>query len=634
MFSKYLLQTVLLFLQSDEIWITKYDWYCLGNVTQKYFHTHTLLIFFDRNDIHEPNLVLFQHQKPVYVYTNQYLISWENGLNVDVDVVLVKYTFGLLPFFPVLRFTPIQIRKMLVMSSYTYGNRPDILWRLHQVINLVALFPYNRTSSIMRTIFPYTRNLSPGIPEIIDLGYCEDVLNRNVDLYPQKVPEHFNGVPLIVTTDFFEGILTPTKFMLNYFEFGGPQFKLINSIVQKLGATLLQEELEDDFFIYDFEHRAMLYSEAHFDGCGFTPTYYQGDFVFAAPTPGPNLFSSLYSGFGTLTWLLAFTAVTLMALLTAAVCQIPEKIANNYSVADVLRTAFGNAVVGRPQYFISFKTIVIIFELYSLHIIWFYQINALKNLFHGSFEKPIRTLQDAADRNLTLYAAEEAFNLYTRLDNLTYWPESWSNIFPEDKMKLFHDTPLWEDREDALREVTENKTAIFYDLKHDVIELFIGLYANESYLSRNYQFMDVPYDSRGYMFCMSKHHPLLPVVSRYVQFVVEAGIFNHWVKSSIFIDKISEKNVQNPLTMLQMPPAFYVVCILLALASFLFLCEVTFFRITTFTTRSRELNTSLKVRRKHLNELITVYADAELIAKRRVHYNLTSNIKNIYKGNN
>jgi len=255
----------------------------------------------------------------------------------------------------------------------------------------------------------------------------------------------------------------------------------------------------------------------------FSPCYFQGENTLAVPTPNPEIFSSLYAGFGTLAWTLILSALLTMSLFVFVVGTISHQ---SYSVSDVLRTAFGNSVIGQPMHFISFKITVIVFELYSLHIISFYQMNSLSNLFLGSFEKPIITLQDAADKKLRMYVSDQL--IYESSFYFENQPDTWNAVFENGLHHLYRH---WSEENDdlMLKEVTENKTAIFFDLKQNIVFRYREIYPNTP-LSTKFIFLNHPIPKDYYTFLMPFNHCLQSNVSRYILYITEAGLFDQWVK--------------------------------------------------------------------------------------------------------
>jgi len=436
------------------------------------------------------------------------------------------------------------------------------------LLNVVIMVGHSESDATLFSWSPYT-DCSANKPPLQAVDYCSwGTFINNTNLYPNKVPLQLNQCPVRISA-----YIGPPFTMLINNLITGPQTALTAAILEKLNITLFSNlntftppvnstELLVKRLV-DIHYSTQLISVENFERACLTPSYFQGEFVIVVPTPKSDIFSCLYSGFSSETWCLIIVAIISMLIFVSVVDVVSRQ---TYSVADVLRTAFGNSVIGRPMHFVSFKIIVIIFELYSLHIIWFYQINSLSNLFRGSFEKPIKTLQDAADKELTLFYSWHKSNFFNRTEH-----DAWNKI-----SKFWYPT-----YDPDLAQISEKKSAMWFELKQYIIYYFKELYPNTP-LSTKINFIKKPIALEHFTLLMPVNHPLCPLISRNVLIVFESGIFNYWVKWITYIEKFADIKTEEPLTLLHMQPVFYILLLFHSIAVLIIVFEMSSkFRVLT-----------------------------------------------------
>jgi len=564
-----LLQTVI-WLNYGSNWVSDSDWACIGSLTEKYLQSKYRVLFLDEENIQfHPVLI---KEKPVYIITNPEKGFIDFGIEDVIDTVIIR---------DFVNETELNRRgyknKVIFVTSSDQLNMSKILWERCRALDVVTMST-NEYESNFFSWSPYVNCTKIGE---VDLSYQDSCKNGKfklgVDLYPNKVPENLNKCPLYIAYGYQSSYDTPSISLLNFYNFEGPHNKLIHLIVKKLNATLHAATTDFD----DFFQKAGKLDILTFIEYGITCILFQGEFVLAVPTPNQDLFSSLYSGFSSLIWSLILLALCTMLLFVSLTDFLSEKGIQSYKLSDVIRATLGNSVVGRPRYFKTFNAIVIIFELYSLHIIWFYQITSLSNLFYGSYERPIETVQDAADKKLTMYVNEWTTYVGSRYFNRDRI-KAWNEIFHNGRLDYLLQ---YENTSEILKEVSESKTAMLFDLKQDIINQFRKVYPNVA-LTTKFLIMKPEIALEQYTFCMTpSSHPLLPIVSRYVSYIVQAGLYDHWAQSVSHIEKYEQLNVQRPLNMAHVQPVFYVVLIFLSLSILLFIAETVYKTLKLKTTR-------------------------------------------------
>jgi len=537
----------------DSTWVSESDWKCLGSITKIYFTTESRVILLDQENPQFYNILL--QDTPFYIYND--FESWRydlfNELSNKVDFVIIRYSQNDTMFSFLTRAKTIAITRVnegIDAHDHDYHEMKSVYMFVNETDNESDIYSW----------VPLGDCWTDRQKKLKYLDTCKDgELKLGVDLYPIKTSERLHGCPLSVDKQ-----MTSTS-LLDYYT-NGPVHKLVNTLVEKMNATSRKAVYDTPYVpadAFDFPQKAQAFQRC-LTGCNVIPTFFQGELVVAVPTPNPDLFSSLYSGLSTLTWCLIFTGFVTMTIFVVIVDLISDRSeVQSYTVADVLRTIVGNSAIGRPKYFVSFQVLVIVFEFYSLHIIWFYQITSLENLFFGSFEKPIESLQEAKERNLVM--------LY-------------NDIITDIKIEDGESPYLWNDYDvssdylvlddnHALKSFIENKTGMLFNIKEDISFHFRKLYPTEP-LTTKFNLLNPPITTELYTLCICASHPLHEPFSRYITYSFEAGLFNFWMNSQIDIDKYAEVIEKMPLTTAHMQPVFAVVLISLSFAVLVLFIEI------------------------------------------------------------
>jgi len=559
-----LLNTVL-YLINTSSWVSDSDWTCISAITNAYFKADTRFLILDEY-FPQYNADAFR-DAPIYIYTFS-----ESKLLFSSEVIIITNDLDMKLFG--FRGTS---NHALVITPWDQKKVVEGLRDIYFVLNTVAMF----VSELKTELFSwfYYGGFNCTMKGQADLVYQDSCINgaliRGTDLYPPKVPDQVNGCPLYITS--MPSFASESKSLLSYYNFRGPMYKLTNVLTHKLNGTLIAEVKDYnsyDVSYDDFKFKPRRLSLENYDLYALSPPIYQGEYILAVPAPNPNLFSSLYAGFSALSWSLSLAALLAMIIFVTVANHLSET-CQTYSISDVLRTALGNSVVGRPKHFLAFQTIVIIFELYSLHLIWFYQTNSLKNLFVGSFEKPIKTWEDAAERQLFMYHTDEWYhsNSYGGKKK----PYAWIDVLDVERTTIAWPMKIVK----SFMEVTENKTAMFADLKQDIFFRFRSIYPLHA-LDSKIRLLQPPLGVDHYSLGMDKTHPLQARVFRYILHIIEAGLIAEWVKVASEVELSGNEQMQRPISMLHMQPVFFVVCVLLGLANLLFLFEVSAYKIIKY----------------------------------------------------
>jgi len=491
--------------------------------------------------------------KPVYVYNDK--TKFDNlppGVLDNLDAVIIKEEI------PEFIFGDRGTSKFIIVI--TRGENYIALWKQYKALNIVVMLRQNGIT-LFASWSPYINCPSDGVQV---LGVClNGAVHSSLELFPNKIPKRFKnckfnvgahvGSPYTLENEANNTLYGPqqvlTKLITDHMEvnvtetitrFGSYGTNSTGRLINRLCDILFGTQIRD---------------LENYGRASFTPSFFQGEYVLVVPTPRSDMFSSLYSGFSTLTWsLIVLSVVAMICFLTVSNLICGEF--QSYSIQDVIRTALGNSVLGRPDHFFTLKVIVIVFELYSLHIIWFYQITALSNLFRGSLEKPIKTLEDAADRKLSLLFSDHKIHILNRSDHKT-----WNRI---DFVPAYYPKLHW---------ISEEKRAMWFEEKEGIIYEFKQLYPNIP-LSTKISFIKQPIALEQFFLLMPINHPLLPVVSRYVLYINEAGLFNHWMKGiNDMGEQFVEIKVQEPLKLSHLEPLFYIMLMMLSLAILSFFTE-------------------------------------------------------------
>jgi len=550
-----LLETVML-VMNNSAWVSESDWQCLGSITKNYFTNNSRVILLDQKNP-QFHRVLFQ-ETPIYIYNN--IEIWRYDLFDELRVLLFNVDFIIIRYLQNdAMFETLTGGRTIAINGLYQGTDA----RDHDFHEMKSVYMFRSPDDEQSDLYSWDPSgecwTDRGKKIFVYQDTCKDgTLANSTNLYPLKTSEQLIGCPLIVDKNKY------SKSLLNFYT-NGPLYKLIKTIAEKLKASL-KEATYGDYAPhggFDFSQKAEVFPLCFY---GFLPPFFQGDLVVAVPTPNPDLFASLYSGFGTVTWCLVGTGLVTMAFFVFVIDFISDgRTVQSYTVADVLRTVVGHSVVGRPKYFVSFQVIVIIFEFYSLHIIWFYQITSLENLFFGFFEAPIRTLQDAKDRNLTMHYNDVLLSI--RIEEMNERPYSWNDY--NINSNYLED----EDNSRTLKNAIEEKTGMLFDIKEDINFHMRQLYPKEP-LSSKFNFLKPTISSEHYTLCLDATHPLHGVFSRYTTNIIEAGLFNYWMKSYSDVEKFAEVKEKRPLTIAHMQPVFTVVLMSLSLAVLLFFIEI------------------------------------------------------------
>jgi len=288
-----------------------------------------------------------------------------------------------------------------------------------------------------------------------------------------------------------------------------------------------------------------------------TPTfnYLQDELTFFVPSPRLQIFSQLYSGLSNIIWgLIAATMVTFI-FISVGIRFWTNKQEKSFSALDVVQLTLGQSASAHERSMAN-TFLIFIYEVYSAHIIWFYQSVLLFSLFQGAYEKAIETFKDAADSSLVFHTTPFFMNYVNKSDH-----ENWMKFMDFGRFKLSVPPDL------SL--VAENRTAIALTLKLFGLYNFLRRYPGIP-LSEKVKIIKKPLQYVHLVLLMPINHPLFPVLSRNVLSVFESGLYEFWLSFYKPLEKVQITDNQKPLSVTNMQPAFYL------MSGFFILCLIIF----------------------------------------------------------
>jgi len=579
------LVTFVLALISGSSWLPDdFLWACLATAADNHLFSKTRLLLF--HDFIVPgNKSLFE-QQPVFVFTPSFeLLNVPEYVQDNWDVVLVTPEIG----DRVLGERGTKGR-IMVLTNHENLN----LWRDYRSVDVVFLLT---NGSGFLTWFPYsncskTNNVHWTFLDLCsqDGSYC-----NTTNLFPNKIPERLTNCSLYVTP----AVCNPYTFEDDQGVISGPESFIFRTAVEKLDLSLeyLKLPLLDFFLTYkvdgslngaiellslrkaDLAFGCLLRSLDRTQHASFLPSYFEDYLVFSVPSPRPKpLTSGLYSGFNSFTWDLILISVCLKLILVVIFNFVLKTKDRLPKVLDIVRVSLGMPAMFRPRTWIT-MAIFAIFQICSTQIVWFYQSTLLFNLFLQPYEKAITTLQEAADSDLFLQFRPSHF---PHLNNSS--PQILGKIFQPDQYKMTYFINL--------TLVTEEKSSIALGVKSHDIYSYQQLYPqNTNSISSKLLFLPEPLALLHFVMYMPLNHPLHSRISRYFAYMIESGFFDHWFQDQDIEANIIQK-IANPLDLLHLQSAFYL------LITFLFITLLMFFAEMFYAQLKDTPNNTVSVKRR------------------------------------
>jgi len=559
---------------SGTSWFENSHWTCVSSAAQNYLKSKVRLILVDDHSIHFSNVSLLQ-QIPVYFYSSSSEVSRiPQHVQDRMDVVLLMPEIG----DRVLGARGTRGRILALTKQKNYK-----LWRDYLSVDVVNIL-INDSRSLFFTWFPYS-NCSQGNYlqfRLLDFCFEDGTFLNNTNLFPNKVPDRFLNCTFKVAPAICPPYSLGTQG--NISDISGPEMFLLRSITDKLHLSIEYVHIHFLSFFRTFKDDGSLNGameklalrEADLSvGCmlrswertqyaSYLPSYWEDLLVFSVPPPQPKpLISGLYSGFGSATWTIILLAVICKLFIVFVEKAMPHQQAiNSMEMLDVIRVTLGLPALFNPRNLLTMVTFIIS-QISSLHILWFYQSTLLICLFRQPLEKPIKSLEEAADSNLYFQFRPS----HKMLLNHSYF-EVWNKLLAPGRHTMTYNVNL------SL--VTEDKSSIILGLLSNELLSYQEMYPEYKLsMSSKVVFLKKPLSLLDMVMYMPINHPLHSIMTREFWHLIESGLFNHWLHPPQLVS-ISAMESAKPLVLLHLQSAFFLTFLLFFVSILILISEIFF----------------------------------------------------------
>lgn len=534
-------------------WIPDETWPCILNIMITYFSSTAVDI------ITEVDITpIAKTSEWTYFISEDLHIPQRN---VSVDLLIIAQNLE------DVRLTGIYGRVIIVTENV---NTSLGLWTKYRLPDTVIVEP-SFSSITAYTWFPYKKENCWTTAKIEFLDNCVNS-KWTEDLYPNKVPENFEGCPVIYQA-------FPAEPDVHYdnetSQFVGRELELMKIIAQSMNLTV--QLLPYSFFFYyypysgsamyniengeiDFAFSAMVASEVFMEHAAALPSHSHRSVVWMLPRAKPkNTATNIYSGFPLDMWITIFIVLGITGVIVGLFAWT-ESLSWNWMNLIAALIASPVAVTKST----AINGFVFLFQVYSLHIAWFYQSFLLGNLFKTKMERQIQSPLEAAEQGLMAIIWVYHHSYLNHSDH-----EMWNKILTPGQFNL-----------------TSRPDPLFDELVNEGTMFMLGNLDQDGYTLRkkfkrnlNSMFLLLPFMNNPVMVYGVRGSPLTARYTIQMAYAIQSGIYQHFRNVEPFnVDDAGRTDSANAqvLSLETLEGAFYILGAFLGFALFVFFVEVFF----------------------------------------------------------